>query len=281
MFETFQLVVNGVAQPPITTARILMAEYDELKAAQKENSDLRSRNAMLLEQARHCEELKGLLEKYQHDATTHATEMTSLIAENKKLAAQVSELEARLSDLPLLRAELAELKVWKKKEEAQKRKAHNKLLCGAIAYAISARLFTAVWAPGRRRSDLLVLRRKLRTLPEMAEAASKDPTLLDRWNSTIQRFCNARTPPIEHDDFIEHIELLRTQRNEQAHPSCLFEHIDEDDPPVPTPAELQAIVNATFSAKDHKALRAAVSASIDILNGLSREQTVDLLADSC
>ena len=207
--------------------------------------------------------------------------MASLIAENKQLAAQVSELEARLSDLPLLRTDLAELKTWKTNEEAQKRKAHNKLLCGTIAEAISARIFTAVWAHGRRRSDLIALRRKLRTLPEMADAASKDTTLQDRWQSTIPRFCNARTPPIPHDDFMEHIELLRTQRNVQAHPACLFEHIDEDEPPVPTPAELQAIVNATFSTKDHKALRAAVSASIDMLYGLYREQNVDLLADSC
>lgn len=231
-------------------------------------NDLQSRNAMLLEQARHCEELKGLLEKYRLDATAHATEIK---AENKKLATQV--------DLALLWAELDDLKAWKKREEAQKRKAHNKLLCGAIACAISARLFTAVWAPGRCMVELVALRRKLHTLPEMAEAASKDPKLLERWNSILQRFCDVSNPPIDHDDFIDHIEFLRTH-GKQAHPFCLFEHIDEEDPPVPSPAELQAIVSATFNGRRHKALRAAVSASIDVLDSLSQEQTVDLLADS-
>ena len=167
------MIVNNVPQHPIATGRLLRTEYEQLKAAQRENSDLRSRNAMLLEQARHCEELKIMLEKYQLDATVQAAKMASLKSEIKILAAQVSEQEDKLSDL---RTELADLKAWKRREEAQKRKAHNKLLCGAIAYAISARLFTAVWAPGRRRSELVVLRRKLRTLPEMAEAASKDDT---------------------------------------------------------------------------------------------------------
>lgn len=156
-------------------------------------------------------------------------------------------------------------------------KAHNRQLCGSIALAISARIFTAVFMDARKSElELRQLRNRLKTLRCMAEAVEHDANLLGRWNETMALFCTAVN--IQHEEFFRHMERLMQAGYWPV--NCLYLDDEYPNPPKLDQYQLVSILHLTYSGSRLLDLRRVASHAIHVLYFLSQQQDVDWL-DSC